>query len=217
MNTIIYARVSTDRQTHESQIHELREYCRQRGWTAREIVDTASGAKASRAGLTELMSLVRAGQVSTIICYKLDRLGRSLAHLAQILSELTKRGVALLVPGQGIDTSNSNPAAQLQVNILCAVAEFEREVIRERVKAGLAAARARGRRLGSPNRINALLPQARQLVLAGEGISEVGRALNISRVSAWKLVKQVRAEMIAAPAGGPCVASAATAAPVGHV
>ena len=194
MNTYIYCRVSTERQTHDSQLVELRDYCQRRGWAVKkEIVDFASGAKTSRSGLDELMALVRAGRVNAIVCFKLDRLGRSLAHLAQLIGELTRQRVALVIPSQGIDTTSSNPAAQLQLNILCAVAEFEREVIRERVKAGLVAARARGKRLGAPNRIKAMLPRATELVRAGHGIADVSRELGISLGSAWKLVSAAKA------------------------
>src|SRR5437762_8314219 len=90
------------------------------------------------------MREVRKGRVDTIVAYKLDRLGRSLAHLAQLIGEMTTHHVALLIPAQGIDTSAANPASQLQLNILMAVAEFEREIIRERVNSGLRAARVRG-------------------------------------------------------------------------
>ncbi len=196
MTTYLYARVSTERQVHDSQLTELRDYCQRRGWAIdREIIDTASGAKTSRVGLDGLMKQVRAGRVDTVVCYKLDRLGRSLAHLAQIIAELTQHRVALVIPSQGIDTSSSNPAAQLQLNILCAVAEFEREIIRERVRAGLVAARARGKKLGPPNRINALLPAAADLVRDGKSIATVSRELKISTGSAWKLVRAVRAGM----------------------
>jgi putative DNA-invertase from lambdoid prophage Rac len=77
--------------------------------------------------------LYGAAKVDIVMCYKLDRLGRSLAHLAQLIAEFQTHGVALVCTSQGIDTTNSNPAAQLQLNILCAVAECEREIIRERV------------------------------------------------------------------------------------
>lgn len=195
MKVFTYSRVSTDKQSHDSQLIELREYCQRRGWSVRmELVDTASGAKVSRSGLEELMTLVRAGRVDVIVCYKLDRLGRSLAHLAQIIGELTRHRVALVIPSQGIDTSSSNPAAQLQLNILCAVAEFEREVIRERVKAGLAAARARGKRLGPTNKIDALLPLATELVANGASVARMSRELGISTGSAWKLARTARAK-----------------------
>jgi len=106
MNVIIYARVSTDKQSHESQLTELEEYCNRRGWIPSVITDTVSGTKSSRGGLDLMMKEVRRGRVNIIVCYKLDRLGRSLAHLAQLIGELTSHNVALVVPGQGIDTSS---------------------------------------------------------------------------------------------------------------
>jgi DNA invertase Pin-like site-specific DNA recombinase len=148
---VIYARVSTDSQTHDSQLEEVRGYCERRGWTVEEeITDTASGAKCSRLGLDRLMAQVRRGRVEAVVVFRLDRLARSLSHLAQMLSEFQQHRTALVCPGQGIDTSNINPAAQLQVNILAAVAQFERELIVERIRAGVAAARARGVKLGRP-------------------------------------------------------------------
>src|SRR6185436_5151816 len=144
----IYTRVSTDKQTHDSQLNELREYCQRRGWpNVTEYADIISGAKFSRQGLDRLMTEVRRGRLDVIVCFKLDRLGRSLAHLAQIVAELTAHRVALVCPSQGIDTSSHNPASQLQLNILMAIAEFERSVIRERVAAGLRAAKANGTKL----------------------------------------------------------------------
>jgi DNA invertase Pin-like site-specific DNA recombinase len=101
------------------------------------------------------MASVRRGKVDIVVCYKLGRLGRSLAHLAAMIAELTAHNVALVVPEQGIDTSSSNSAARLQFNVLCAVAEFEREIIRERVNDGIAAAKARGVRFGRPATLDA--------------------------------------------------------------
>jgi putative DNA-invertase from lambdoid prophage Rac len=96
------------------------------------------------------MRAVRRGKLDVVMCFKLDRLGRSRSHLAQIVDEFTTHNIALIVPGQGIETSEGNPAGRLQLHVLCAVAEFEREVIRKRVNAGLTAARAKGVRLGRP-------------------------------------------------------------------
>lgn len=203
MKVVLYTRVSTDLQTPDSQLHELRAYCARRGWeNVTEVTDTASGAKRSRAGLDHLMSQVRRGKVDVIVCYKLDRLGRSLAHLAQIISELTTHRVALVCPSQGIDTSNSNPAAALQLNILCAVAEFEREVIRERVNAGLRAARARGQKLGRPSTLAKHLPAVRSLMAKGYGVSAIARELKIALSSAHKLIKQHSAAANAIAAAG---------------
>ena len=156
MRVAIYTRVSTDKQTHDSQLGELREYCARRNWSKiAHYSDVVSGAKFTRQGLDRLMGDVRRGRVDTIVCFKLDRLGRSLAHLAQVVAELTAHGVALVCTSQGIDTSQDNPAGRLQLGVLMAVAEFEREIIRERVNAGLRAAKARGKSVG----LNIVLPK----------------------------------------------------------
>jgi putative DNA-invertase from lambdoid prophage Rac len=151
MNTkiAIYTRVSIDKQSHDSQLAELDEYCQRRGWTNTTCFsDVISGSKFTRAGLDEMMKLVRRGKLDTIVCFKLDRLGRSLAHLAQIVGELTSNNVSLICTSQGIDTTDDNPSGRLQLGVLMAVAEFERSIIQERVNAGLKAAKARGVRLG---------------------------------------------------------------------
>src|SRR5215204_3503285 len=149
LRVAIYTRVSTDKQSHDSQLFELREYCQRRQWSnVAEYSDVISGAKFTRSGLDKLMTEIRRGKLDLVICYKLDRLGRSLAHLAQICAELTSHGVALVCTSQGIDTSNNNPAGRLQLGVLMAVAEFERSIIQERVVAGLKAAKARGVKLG---------------------------------------------------------------------
>jgi putative DNA-invertase from lambdoid prophage Rac len=119
MKTIIYTRISTDKQAHDSQLLELREYCLRRGWTdVIEFSDTISGSKFTRQGLDGLMALIWQGKVARIVVYKLDRLGRSLAHLAQLVAELTNQQVALICASQGIDTSNSNPAGKLQLGLI---------------------------------------------------------------------------------------------------
>lgn len=97
-----------------------------------------------------MMDEIRRGRLDVVLCYKLDRLGRSLVSVAQLIGEMIQNKVALVIPGQGIDTSSDNSAARLQMNILIAVAEFERDIIRERTLAGLAAARSRGVKLGRP-------------------------------------------------------------------
>ncbi|MEY2480640.1 MAG: hypothetical protein QOI04_1567 [Verrucomicrobiota bacterium] len=193
MNIALYLRVSTDRQTTDSQAVELREYCARRGWKdAREFCDVTSGATFSREGLDELMREVRKGCVDTIVAYKLDRLGRSLPHLAQLIGEMTAHRVALVIPAQGIDTSASNPASQLQVNILCAVAEFEREIIRERVNSGLRAAKARGVRLGRPSTLLIHLAGVRLSLESGKSISATAREMGLPYSSTHKLAVRCR-------------------------
>lgn len=151
MKAALYYRVSTEDQTTEPQRLELLEYCSRRGWeVAREYADKISGAKWTRLGLESLMADVRARRIDAVLCVKLDRLGRSLPHLAQTIAELDRNKVALVATSQGIDTSNDNPAARLQMHVLMAVAEFERSLIRERTLAGLAVARKNGKKLGRP-------------------------------------------------------------------
>jgi len=149
MKTAIYLRVSTTDQHHDPQRAELTEYCARRGWeNVVEFSDTISGAKFSRVGLDRLMADVRRGRVERVVVVKLDRLGRSLPHLAQVVGEMDTHRVALIATSQSIDTSHDNPAGRLQMHVLMAVAEFERSLIRERTRAGLVAARARGATLG---------------------------------------------------------------------
>ena len=108
MKVLIYTRVSTDKQNHDSQLQDLREYCTRRGWTeVEEISDVISGAKSSRKGLDQLMAAVRRGKVDLVVCFKLDRLGRSLSHLSQLIDEFNTHKVALIVAAQGIDASVS--------------------------------------------------------------------------------------------------------------
>jgi len=185
-----FLRVSTDKQTHDSQLNELRDYCQRRGWTnVTEYADVISGAKFSRQGLDRLMAEVRRAKLDVVVCFKLDRLGRSLAHLAQIISELTAHRVALVCPSQGIDTSTTNPASQLQLNILMAVAEFERSIIQERVVAGLKTARANGVRLGRPERLSKYVGAVMSLLACGKSIRTIARQLGLPASSVHKLIK----------------------------
>lgn len=152
MNCVTYCRVSTDEQTIEPQRMELAEYARRRGWAiAKEFSDVISGGKTTRAGLDALLALVRAGGAEAVLVVKLDRMARSLSHFAQIVALLDKSGVAFIATSQGIDTSKDNPAGRLQMHVLAAVAEFERSLIRERTRAGMAAARDRGSKIGQPS------------------------------------------------------------------
>lgn len=191
MNTAIYVRVSTDEQTTASQEHELRAYCERRGWRESQIYyDQISGAKFVRPGLDALLIAVRAGKIERVIVFKLDRLGRSLPHLALILDELGRHGVALIATSQGIDTSHSNPVGRLQLNVLMAVAEFEREIIRERVNAGLAAARARGVKLGRRAKHNWTSADVNALKLRGLGVRAIARELKMPASSVWVMLRE---------------------------
>ena len=189
----VYGRVSTDAQSHASQIREVRAYVRRR-WPKTEIVeylDKASGARFSREGLDALMAEVRRGRVDVLAVYKLDRLGRSLQHLAQLIGEFEAHGAALVATSQGIDTSESNPAGRLQMHVLAAVAEFERSVIRERINAGLAAARERGAILGRPRTLHRHASAVAKLNRRGLSGRKIAAKLNIPAGSVFAILKRV--------------------------
>jgi len=192
----IYLRVSTDNQTHESQEAELKEYCERRKWTQLQwFRDTASGVKQNRTALNQMMDLVRRGRIDVILAFKLDRIARSLSHLAQIIAEIQTQNVALVCPSQGIDTSNSNPAAHLQLNILAAVAQFERELITERVKAGVKAARERGVKLGRPPTPKCNQTRIVDLAKAGATASEIARSLQMAPSTVRQIVSERRTDI----------------------
>lgn len=193
--TVIYARVSTDAQSHDSQIVELRSYCERRGWTdVQEITDTISGSKSSRKGLDQLMRDVRRGRVDVVLCYALDRLGRSLSHLVQLLDEFANHKTALIVPNAGLDTSADSPSGQLQLHILGAIAQFERSMIVSRVNSGLAAARARGVKLGRPAKRNPHYDAVARLRAEGLSGPAIAAKLSIGLPLTYKLIGQLKAE-----------------------
>ncbi len=145
----IYARVSTLDQEPENQLAELRRYLDARGWEAQEFIDRGvSGAVDRRPALDQLIRDARRRRFDVVVCWRLDRLGRSLKHLVTLLDELQVLGVAFVSLQEGIDATT--PAGKLQMHILAAIAEFERARIAERVAAGLARARRQGKKLGRP-------------------------------------------------------------------
>jgi len=155
LKAAVYARVSTTDQNCDLQLRELREYITRRGWeSAGEFVDAGvSGSKASRPALDQLMSAAARREFDCILVWKIDRFGRSVLHLSQQLGALTSYGVRFIAVSQAIDTDASNPSSRLMLTILSGVAEFEREIIVERTRAGVRAAKARGAQLGRPRRV----------------------------------------------------------------
>jgi DNA invertase Pin-like site-specific DNA recombinase len=184
----LYARVSTVDQTPETQLDALNAFAAARGWQATEYADHGvSGAKERRPALDALLAVVRARKVDVVACTKLDRLARSVRHLVTMAQEFEALGVELVVLDQAIDTTT--PAGRLLFHVLAAIAEFERQLIRERVVAGIRRAKAKGRHLGRPRlhhvdpaRARALLAQGRSLRavarLLGTHATTVRRALN---------------------------------------
>jgi DNA invertase Pin-like site-specific DNA recombinase len=181
MRTAIYARVSTADQNCEMQLRELREYVARRGWEiGAEYVDTGwSGAKASRPALDSMMRDAAQRRFDAVLVWKLDRFGRSVRNCLDGIEALRLHGVRFLAVSQGIDTDESNPTARLMLHILAAVAEFEREMIRERVAAGVRNARLKGKHVGR-RRVVFDRDRAMKLQRQGRSIREIALALNVS-------------------------------------
>jgi DNA invertase Pin-like site-specific DNA recombinase len=176
MRAGLYARVSTSEQAPENQLAALRAFASARGWQATEYVDRGiSGAKERRPALDAMLAAARARKLDVIACVKLDRLARSTRHLVTLAAELEALRVDLVVLDQAIDTTT--PAGRLLFNVLAAISEFERDLIRDRVMAGLRRARAQGRRLGRPKQHHVDPARARQLLADGLSLRAAARAL----------------------------------------
>ena len=144
-----YTRVSTDQQSTKAQEAELRNYVKRRGWTLKKIYcDKISGMKDTRPGLSGLMADCRKGLVDVVVVWKFDRFGRSLRHLVTALAEFKSLGIDFVSATEGVDTTS--PAGELVFQIFGAIAQFERSLIVERVRAGLAQAKRDGKHLGRP-------------------------------------------------------------------
>ena len=176
----IYARVSTlIGQSPEMQLTELREYASRRGWEIfSEYVDSGvSGSKESRPELNRLMSDAHQRKIDAVLVWKIDRFGRSLKHLVNSLADLSAYGVAFISLRDNLDLST--PSGRLMFQIIGAMAEFERSLIQERVRAGLRNAILKGKTLGRPRRIvNG--DQLARLREQGASFREIGSAVGAS-------------------------------------
>jgi len=184
--SVIYARVSTGEQTTEQQVVALREAAARMGLDVASVVEeTGSGAKNDRPGLLGLMESARRHEFAVVLLWKLDRLGRSLLDLARNVDELRRLGVRLVAVTQGIDLdpARDDPAARFAANVLAAAAEYERSLIVERTKLGLARARRLGTRsgkpIGRPRASPVLIRAASDLVAAGSPVRAAARAKGV--------------------------------------
>ncbi|GCE22033.1 recombinase family protein [Dictyobacter kobayashii] len=179
-----YVRVSKQEQHEMLQIDALKE-----AGCEKWFLDKMTGSKAERQGLDEALAYVRPGD--TFVVWKLDRAGRSLTHLIELLKGLTERGIEFISLTEQIDTTT--PGGKLIFHLMGALAEFERDLIRERTNAGLAAAKARGRVGGRPRKpkTNGKIALARQMFTDhSHSIPEICAALGISRATLYRYVKE---------------------------
>jgi DNA invertase Pin-like site-specific DNA recombinase len=184
----IYCRVSTDGQSVDLQVNELREYAAKRGWhVIEEYLDIGvSGAKESRPALNRLMADARQRKFDILLVWKIDRFGRSLKHLVNSLAELENVGVHFISLRDSLDLSS--PAGRLMAQLLGAISEFERSLITERVRAGIRHARNKGRRLGRP-RLEVDSGRIARLRANGASLRAISEQLGVSLGSVHRALR----------------------------
>ena len=189
----IYARVSTSDQSTESQLLDLRRYVRERGWTLfNEYTDHGvSGTKDSRPALNELMDAAKKRRFDTVLVWRFDRFARSTKHLILALEEFRNLGIDFVSYQENIDTSS--PLGSAIFTIISAVAQLERDIIAERVKAGLRRAKENGKKLGRPT-VTISADRIKLLRSQGLTIREIARRSDVSRSTVWRLIRQINSK-----------------------
>ena len=191
MRAVIYGRVSTQKQTTDNQVLELREVCKRNAWTiVKEITDSGiSGSKGrkDRPGFDELHKMISRNEADIVVVWSIDRLGRSLSDLIFFMGELETKAISFYSHIQAIDSRT--PAGKMSFAIFSAVAEFERNIIRERVMAGLARAKSEGKKLGRPTNVNVNTGIAVKLLReAGASIHSIAKQLKIGVSTTTRLL-----------------------------
>jgi len=187
----IYARVSTDKQTCENQLIELRAVAERCGYTiVTEFVDTGiSGAKgrADRPALDAMLKSATRRDFDMVMCWDISRLGRSLQNLVEILNELQSIKIDLFFLQQGMDTST--PSGRMVFSVFGAIGEWEKNLIKERVRAGINRARAKGVKMGRPSKMNEGLKSAIQLLRQkGMGIKQIAKECGVGIGTVYSVI-----------------------------
>jgi putative DNA-invertase from lambdoid prophage Rac len=187
MRAGLYARVSThDQQTLGMQVEAMRSYITDRGWElARQIRDVGSGAK-DRPGRESLLKAARRREIDVIVVWRLDRWGRSLPDLVVTLRELTELGIGFVSLSEALDLTT--PTGRAMAGMLAVFAEFEREILRERVRAGIAQARKQGRPHGRPRTASLKAEDVLRLKAERMSHSQIARRLGIGRTSVRRIL-----------------------------
>jgi putative DNA-invertase from lambdoid prophage Rac len=183
----LYARVSTvDQQTLAMQSRAMREYAARRGWAvAMQVREVGSGG-AQRQAREKLIEAALRREIDVVLVWRLDRWGRSVTDLLATLQELEHLGVGFVSLTEALDLTT--PAGRAMAGLLAIFAEFEREILRERTRAGLAQARQNGKRLGRPMTAGLQATEIRKLYRAGVTKAEIARRLNIGRTSVRRIL-----------------------------
>ena len=186
MRVSLYARVSThDQQTLPLQLSAMADYASRRGWTiAAQIEDVGSGAS-TRPGREELMRAARRREIDAVLVWRLDRWGRSLVDLIMTLKELSALNVGFVSITEALDLTT--PSGRAMAGMLAVFSEFEREILRDRVKAGIAQARREGKSHGRPATVTAHSEAIRMMLSQGVSKREIAKRLGISRTSVRRM------------------------------
>lgn len=189
LKAALYVRVSTQDQSCELQKRELLQYASARGFTVVTVYeDKATGTNGDRAQLKQMLSDAKARKFDVLIAWKLDRVFRSLKGMVATLQELGDLGIQFISLKEQIDLTTAS--GRLMTHIIAAFAEFEAAIIKERVRAGLANAKARGKKLGRPAQIDWVVVQ--QLHQAGLSLSEIGKRVGATKSAVSKVLSKLR-------------------------
>jgi len=188
---VIYARVSTSHQTVDNQLLELRQAAERMGWKVTcELTDEGiSGAKGrdQRPSFDRLFQMVQRKEIDVVMFWSIDRIGRSIQHLVSFMTEVQATGVDLYIHQQSINTAT--PAGRMVFGIFSALGEYERELIRARINAGLARAKAEGKKLGRPSNVNdSVITSVKLLRQSGLSIHNIAKQLKIGVGTTHKIL-----------------------------
>ncbi len=188
----VYARVSTTDQSTDSQLLDLRRYIQERNWhTFKEYCDNGiSGTKDSRPALNELMNDARKRKFDVVLVWRFDRFARSTKHLILALEEFKNLGIDFVSYQENIDTSS--PLGSAIFTIISAVAQLERDIIAERVKAGLRRAKENGKKLGRPRGTALDIEALHRLRMKGFSLHQIAQELNTSKTTVSRLLGRFR-------------------------
>ena len=187
LTAAIYVRVSTQDQKHDMQLTELRGYCERMGWAAAEYAEKQSSVK-RRPVLEQLLADARLRKFDVVLVWKIDRFARSMKQFTSNILALDQAGVRFIAPNQGIDTDRQNPMGKFLMHIMAAFAELEREMIVERVNAGLAEARRQGRVGGKRKRVFRR-DEAFRLRQAGMSFRKIAKELGVPLATVADAIK----------------------------
>ena len=186
----IYCRCSTDQQDLTLQRDDLTEFCKRRGWTVYQVYEDKgiSGTKDSRPALDQMVKDAHQGKFDVVLCWRFDRYGRSTAHLLNSLNEFRSLNVDFVSLNEALDTTT--PAGRVLFTIIAAIAEFERSIIVERVRAGVAKAKASGVKFGRP-RVGFDFKRAIAMRQNGSTLRQISKALGVSHTTIYRGIGQM--------------------------